>query len=356
MPHLKLAFLGFGNVGRALLQLWLDKGPELRERYGIEWSVVGIGTRRHGSALDPDGIDPERALARAAAGESLRPLSARPTPESADEGGPRVPATESGVEFVHACEADILFENTPVNYQDGQPAVAHLEAALDRGMHAVTANKGPVVHAYRELTAEAAARGRRFLFEATVMGGAPVFSLWRASLPGARLLSFRGVLNATTNLILTQMESGSTFDDAVAHAQAIGIAETDPSGDILGWDAAVKVAALVTVLMDHPLRPSDVERKGIEGITPEQIAQAGSQARRWKLVCHAEIGPEGIRASVVPEAVGQEDTLYSVTGSSSAITFWSDVLGPLTVAEVDPGPMGTAYGLLADTISAVRNM
>lgn len=369
MPHLKLAFLGFGNVGRALLQLWLDKGPELRERYGIEWSVVGIGTRRHGSALDPDGIDPEQALALAAAGESLHPLSARtaperadeggprvPAPEKADEGGPRVPAPESGVEFVHACEADILFENTPVNYQDGQPAVAHLEAALDRGMHAVTANKGPVVHAYRELTAKAAARGRRFLFEATVMGGAPVFSLWRASLPGARLLSFRGVLNATTNLILTQMESGSTFDDAVAHAQAIGIAETDPSGDILGWDAAVKVAALVTVLMDHPLRPSDVERRGIEGITPEQIAQAGSQARRWKLVCHAEIGQEGIRASVVPEAVGQEDTLYSVTGSSSAITFWSDVLGPLTVAEVDPGPMSTAYGLLADTLNAVRHM
>jgi len=344
MPHLKLAFLGFGNVGGALLQLWMDKTPELREKYGIEWSVVGIGTGRHGSALDPDGIDPGQALARAAAGESLHALSARPAPEG-------------GVELVRACEADVLFENTPVNYQDGHPAVAHLEAALDRGMHAITANKGPVVHAYRDLTARAAARGRRFLFEAAVMGGAPIFSLWRNALPGARLLSFRGVLNATTNLILTRMEAGSSFEDAVAHAQAIGIAETDPSGDVLGWDAAVKVAALATVLMDHPLKPADVKRKGIEDIRPEMISQAGRQGRRWKLVCRAEAGRDGgIEASVAPEALEEEDPMYSVTGSSSAITFWSDVLGPLTVAEVDPGPMSTAYGLLADTINAVRNM
>ena len=189
------------------------------------------------------------------------------------------------------------------------------------------------------------------------MGGAPIFSLWRNALPGARMLSFRGVLNATTNLILTRMEAGSSFEDAVAHAQAIGIAETDPSGDILGWDAAVKVAALATVLMDHPLKPSDVERKGIEDIRPEMISQASRRGRSWKLVCRAEPGRDGgIEASVAPEALDEEDPMYSVMGSSSAITFWSDVLGALTVAEVDPGPMSTAYGLLADAINAVRNM
>ncbi|MGH2606993.1 MAG: homoserine dehydrogenase, partial [Anaerolineales bacterium] len=150
--------------------------------------------------------------------------------------------------------------------------------------------------------------------------------------------------------------AGSSFEDAVAHAQAIGIAETDPSGDVLGWDAAVKVAALTTVLMDYPLQPSEVERKGIEDIRPEMISQAGRQGRRWKLICQGEPGPDGIKASVAPEALGEGDPMYSVMGSSSAITFWSDVLGALTVAEVDPGPMSTAYGLLADTISAVRNM
>lgn len=343
MPHLRLAFLGFGNVGRALLRLWLDKSQVLRSQYDIEWSLTGIATRRHGSASDPEGIDPEKALALAAAGQSIHSLAHRPAPDD-------------GVEFIHTCQADVLYENTPVNYQDGQPAVAHLEAALDRGMHAITANKGPVVHAYRQLTARAAAQRRRFLFEAAVMAGAPIFSLWRTALPGAHLISFRGILNATTNLILSRMESGSTFEDALAHAQAIGIAETDPSGDVLGWDAAVKVAALTTVLMDRPLIPSQVNRKGIEDLTPASIAEARRQGRRWKLVCRAERSEGGFTASVAPEMLAPEDPLHSVMGASSAVTFWTDVLGPLTVTETEPGTESTAFGLLADTVNAVRNV
>ncbi len=340
MDTIDLALLGFGNVGRALARLLVAKRGELKDRYGIDWRVVGIAGRRGGAAIDPRGIDVDGALALVDRGGSLNELSSSPAP--------------SGTGFVRACGGQVLFENTPVNYETGQPAIDHLRAALESGMHAITANKGPLVHAYRELRELAKARGRRFFFEAAVMDGAPVFSLWRSALPGARLLSFRGILNSTTNLILTLMESGQTFDEAVAQAQSIGVAETDPSGDILGWDAAVKVAALCTVLMDVPLKPQQVERQGIESITPALLREAREEERRWKLVCQAGYSAGGLRASVAPERLTADDPLYGVMGTSSSITFVSDVLGPLTVTEDNPGPETTAYGLLADFINAVE--
>jgi homoserine dehydrogenase len=227
--------------------------------------------------------------------------------------------------------------------------------ALEMGMHAITANKGPVVYAYRELSELAKAKGRKFLFESTVMDGAPIFSLFRRTLPGAQLLGFRGILNSTTNLILTRMEAGEPFDQAVQYAQTIGLAETDPSIDVDGWDAAIKVAALVTVLMGLPLVPDQVERKGIREITIKQIEAAKAEGIRWKLVCAAERDGNGVRARVAPELVAPISPLYGIDGSSSAIEFRTDVLGSLSVVESNPGPATTAYGLLADFISAVTD-
>jgi len=341
MRHFKLALLGFGNVGRALARLLERKRGELQAQYGLTFSITAIATGRHGVAINPDGLDLERALQRVEDGQSLAELSAQDTP-----GDMRA--------FIRLCGADVLFENTPVNYETGQPALGHLHTALECGMHAITANKGPVVHGYRELTAAAKAAGRHFLFESTVMDGAPIFSLFRGALPGARLHALRGVLNSTTNLILTRMETGESFDDAVRYAQSIGIAETDPSGDIDGWDAAVKVAALVTVLMDTPLKPAQVERTGIRRITPEQVAQALTEGKRWKLVCSARHSPEGVRARVAPELVPMSSPLFSVEGTTSIIEFETDVLGLLSVVESNPGPHTTAYGLLADFLNAVR--
>jgi homoserine dehydrogenase len=340
MSDVKLIMLGFGNVGRALARLLLAKRDELLCQHQIEWSVVGIATGNHGAALDPRGLDLAHALALLEAGQALSTLSQTTT-------------LLNGVDFVRASGADVLFENTPVNYQTGQPAVDHIRAALESGMHAITANKGPVVHAHGELSELARLSGRRFLFESTVMDGAPIFSLWRETLPAAGLRSFRGVLNSTTNLILTLMEEGKSFDEAVAHAQSIGIAETDPSGDTQGWDAAIKVAALVTVLMGVPLKPNQVERTGIEHLSRADIDAARSDGRRWKLICQAIRSNNSVRASVEPEQIAADDPLFNVTGTSSAITFQSDVLGDLTVAEADPGPHTTAYGLLADFINAV---
>jgi homoserine dehydrogenase len=341
MPHYRLALLGFGNVGQALARLLLHKQEDIAARYSITYSVTGIATGRHGAAIDPQGIDLERALSLVQAGKPLSELSA-------------VLAPDNALDFIRECEAEVLFENTPVSYADGQPAIDHLEAALNRGMHAITANKGPVVHAYQRLTDLAASKGRKFFFESTVMDGAPIFSLFRSALPAAHLRSIRGVLNSTTNLILSRMESGESFDRAVAYAQQIGIAETDPSGDIDGWDAAIKVSALATVLMGTPLRPDQVERQGIRDIAPQQIAHAKSQGKRWKLVCSAERDSEGVRGRVAPEMVGVDSPMYGVEGTTSIVQFESDVLGLLSVIERDPGPRTTAYGLLADFLNAVR--
>jgi len=339
MPHHNLALLGFGNVGRAFVRLLDRKKAELRERYGITFAVVGIATAHHGAAIDPSGLEAVSAADLVESGDSLEVLSKVTIRDNFD--------------FLLRCGADVLFENTPVNIDTGQPAIDHIRAALERGMHIITANKGPVVHAYRELTMLAEASGRKFYFESTVMDGAPIFSLFRSGLPANRLLSFRGILNSTTNLILTRMESGETFEDAVKYAQSAGLAETDPSGDIDGWDAAIKVAALVTVLMDFPLTPQQVDRKGIRGIRAEMVKSARAEGKRWKLVCSANRDGDTVKSRVAPELVPSSSPFYSVEGSSSIVEFHTDTLSSLSILEGNPGPETTAYGLLADFINAV---
>jgi homoserine dehydrogenase len=337
MSHYRLAFLGFGNVGKALVRLFLAKQDEVQQRYGITFSATGIATGNHGMAINPQGIDLQAALQSS----DLSALSHQPAPRNA-------------LDFIRRCGADVLFENSPVNYETGQPAVDHLKLALELGMHGITANKGPVVHALRLLTELAERKGRKFYFESTVMDGAPIFSLFREALPGANLRTLRGVLNSTTNMILTRMEQGESFEKAVAYCQEIGIAETDPSGDIDGWDASVKVAALVTVLMGIPLKPADVDRTGIRGIGAAEIEQARQAGKRWKLVCSATREGDRVQARVAPEQVGVNSPMYGVDGTTSIVEFQTDVLGQLSVVEANPGPHTTAYGLFADFLNAVR--
>ncbi len=280
--------------------------------------------------------------AAAEAIEAGQPLSGLGTSAPAD-----------GLAFVQALEADVVLEAIPVNYQTGQPALGWIEAALERGLHVVSANKGPVVHGYHRLTELARQRGVRYLFESAVMDGAPIFSLWRETLPAADCKSFRGILNSTTNLILTLMEQGQTYDQALAHAQSIGIAETDPSGDILGWDAAVKVAALVTVLMDTPLTPDRVSRRGIEAVSLDDGAggrPARAGAGNW---CAAPNGaarrssPASSRNSSIPRI-----RCTPSRGPRRPSPSYTDVLPSLTVTEGNPGPLTTAYGMLGDLVRA----
>jgi homoserine dehydrogenase len=337
----RLCLVGFGNVGQAFARLLNKKKEELDMRYGLSVTVTGIITGSHGAAINPEGIDPQQALDAIKARLDLDHLTAQEAP------------TETTA-FIRSCPADFLFETTPVAPKTGQPAISHIQTAFKHGMHVVTANKGPVVHGYKNLRTLAEKESLKFRFESAVMDGAPIFALFRKPLVGANLISFKGILNSCTNLLIEKMEAGQTLDEAIAYGRSIGITETDPSNDVDGWDAAIKVAALVTVLMHKPLTPQEVDRTGIRGITPEMIAEAKAAGERWKLVCSAELAGDHIHARVAPERVGSSSPLYSVNGTSSYCQFKLDVLPGLGILESDPGPETTAYGLLADFLNILE--
>jgi homoserine dehydrogenase len=268
---------------------------------------------------------------------------------------PHNPGPHSSVrEWLAAAEADVLFEATSLNVENGQPAADHIRAAIEHGAHAITANKGPIVHAYRELRDLAAARGKRFLFESTVMDGVPIFPLFH-ELPVIRLQGFHGILNSTTNVILSEMESGLSFAAALKKAQELGIAETDATHDIDGWDAAVKTAALITVLMDVPVRLSEIEREGIRGLSGDAVRAARKEGRPYKLVCRARREGSGVMATVRPEQVAISDPMAGIAGTSSYVYFETDIFPGLAITEENPGLYATAYGMLADFVRATRS-
>ena len=341
MKYFSICMIGFGNVGKAFVKLINRKAKQLSDEFNISFSVVAIATGSHGRAINHAGINLKKAIEISAKNGSLDELSTIQTPESIQD-------------FIALSKADFLLENSPVNYETGEPAITHIKAALANNMHAVSANKGPVVHAYDELIVLAHASGKQFFFESAVMDGAPIFSVFREALPAADITGFEGILNSCTNLLIEKMEKGSTFEEAVAHAQSIGIAETDPSGDIDGWDASIKVAALVTVLMGIPLKPQEVDRKGIRDLTPLLIQNAIKDGKRWKLVCTAKKSGGKIVAKVAPQLVPSSSPLFSVNGTSSLVIFRTDVLPGLGILESDPSPETTAYGLLADILNILK--
>ncbi len=186
------------------------------------------------------------------------------------------------------------------------------------------------------------------------MDGVPIFSVFSRGLPAAELRGFSGVLNSTSNVVLTEVERGRSFDEAVKRAQAMGIAETDPSHDMDGWDSAVKVAAIVTVLMGIPTHIDQVQRTGIRQLTEEKIRSVRAAGMRYKLVCRAERRGDGVECRVSPELLLLSDPLAALEGTSSAIRFDLDVFG-LSLVEHNPGLEATAYGLLADFLHAVQS-
>ncbi len=339
MKKYKLFFLGFGTIGRALTRLIMEKDSTIRKTYGAEFQTTAVVTRRHGIALDPGGLNMADVLRLAEDGERI---------------GNFVPDREPLEEKLRLSEADILLENTPTDRHSGEPAVTHIRAALHRGVHAVTANKGPAAFAYRDLRDLARSQNRRFLFEAAVMDGTPVFALFREALPAARLNGFRAILNSTTNYLLTRMEQGLDFEEAVQAAQAIGIAETDPMADVDGWDAALKTAILANVLMEFPIRPEDIAREGIGALDPRAIGRARAEGRAFKLICRAQRTAEGLSASVRPEQIPADDPLASIRGTATMLCLDTDVLPELIIGGGAPSPQTTAYGLLSDILSIVR--
>ena len=347
-----LCFLGFGNVNRTLVRLLEDRAQELRERCGITYRITGVASRRLGWIADAEGLDSASLLAL---NSDSPPGVWRTEPALSLSKGVSVPhnsAPHKNIrDWLSAAQPDVLFEATSLKVENGQPAVDHIRAALEHGAHAITANKGPIVHAYRELRDLAAKQGKRFLFESTVMDGVPIFSLFD-QMPAIHLQGFHGILNSTTNVILSEMEQGLTFDEALGKAQALGIAETDATHDIDGWDAAVKTAALITVLMDIPVRVEEIQREGIRDLTPQALRNARRDGWPFKLVCRAQRAGDGVKASVAPGNVLATSPMAKISGTSSYIYFETDIFPGLAITEENPGLYATAYGMLADFVRA----
>jgi len=333
-----LILIGFGNVGRRFVGLLDEQRTMLARRYGISTRIVGIATR-HGQVFSARGVD----VAKVRLDTSADTLTFLQDALSKS----RVAARERRL---------VVVETTTLDVKRGEPAVRYIRAALSAKAHVITANKGPVACAYAALRRAAERADRRWLFEGVVMDGVPIFNLARETLPAVKILGFRGVVNSTTNFMLTAMERGRSFDDALAEMQAIGIAEADASLDVDGWDAAAKTAALANVLLGAQLMPAQVERQGIARETAARAVEAMSRGRRLKLVARASRQERGVTARVSPEELASDDPLAQLEGQQNAIILSTDLLGEIAIVQRGGGLTQTAYALLADLVTIARSI
>jgi homoserine dehydrogenase len=335
--RLDLVLVGFGNVARRFVRLAREKADALDREQGLTLRVCGIVTARHGSTFDEAGIDAVAAAEAAEAGKTL--------------GGAR-PAADAIKRAATLAPTVVLVETTPLSVHSGQPAIDHIRTALDAGLHVVTANKGPVAIAWSDLDRFSRDRGLSFLFEGAVMDGVPIFNLVRETMPGVEVKAFRGVVNSTTNHILTMMEEGGEFGPALEEMQRAGIAEADPSLDVDGWDAAAKTAALANVLMAAHLTPEKVDRTGIRHITGADARAAVARGNRIRLVASIQNG----RARVQPLELNASDPLAQLRGMQNAIVFETDVLGEIAMTQLGGGLTQTAYALVSDLVTVARRI
>jgi homoserine dehydrogenase len=335
---LRALFLGFGHVAQKIVSMLTVE----RERYpglaGLDIEVVAIFTGRHGGVVNEAGID---------VGEALRQYREQ-------NGFPETPMTP--LQALETLDYDVLVELSTLDIEKrGEPAIAHVRAALERGRHAVTANKGPAAFAYRELADLALRKKVRFLFESSVMDGAPVFSLGRV-LSGCRVTGLSGIFNTTTNFVISRLEAGESMQSAVKTAQCLGFAEADPALDLDGWDAAAKTAILANYFLDAGIDPLRVERQGIRQLTPECAARAVFGGKRLKLICRAWRENGMVRAEVQPREISMDHYFAVVSGKGAALRLETDMMGPIWIMQENPGLADTAAGVIQDllTVAASR--
>jgi homoserine dehydrogenase len=346
-----LVLVGFGHVGRAFVRLLADRQERLRRDHGLVARTIGIATARHGCAIDIAGLDTLRAAAMVESGGRIDELHAGGSPPRTAREVIEAAAAARGTAGPMA-----MVETTRLDVHRGEPAATHVRLALAAGAHVVTANKGPVACAYRELADLAARAGRQFLFEGAVMDGIPVFNLVRETLPAISVTRLRGIVNTTTNYLIAAMEAGRDIAEALPEMQARGIAEADASLDVDGWDAAAKAAALGNVLLDASLTPAAVERTGIGHLTSEAVRDVRRRGRRLKLVASVWRDGAGVRARVAPEALDPDDLLAGIHGTMNALTIGTDRLGDITIVQHGGGLVETAYALLGDLVTLRRRL
>ncbi len=341
----KIALIGFGTVGRGLVEILEQKRDMLRDAYGYEPRVVAVSDVYHGTCHDPEGLDLAGLLERVASGGS-EPGSLSGYSESGSDWDSWQTIMQSG--------ADAVVEVTVTDLETGEPAISHCRAAFEAGAHVVTTNKGPVALAWRELSELASSCGVQFRFEGTVMSGTPVLSTATESLAGCDFARIRGILNGTTNYILEEMEQGRPYLEALSTAQELGYAEADPTADVEGHDVTAKVVILANVVMGAELGVDVVSCEGITGLDGSEVASAPASGRRWKLIGQVERIDGRLTASVAPVALPLDDPLASVSGVTNAVTLETDLVGPVTIVGAGAGKEATGLSLLSDLLAIHR--
>ncbi len=336
-----IAFVGFGTVGRGLADLLLEKRAILKKEYDLEWRVVAISDIRAGSVMDDQGIDLKEALRLADSGVSLEKTLGKIKGLSATE-------------TIKDSSANVVVEVTWTNITDGEPGYSHLKSALSLGKHVVTTNKGPIALHYRELMGLARVNSASLKFKGTVLSGTPVFNLFDGALAACAVSSVKGILNGTTNFILSEMEKGRSYADVLKQAQGMGYAEADPTMDVEGWDAAAKLAILANYFFGIDAKPGTVKRKGVTGISPQDIRDAKDRGEKIKLIASASKVDGGVDLEVSPVRLPISNPLANIAGVTNALTFTTDCLGDVTIVGPGAGRRATGYSLLTDLISISR--
>ena len=334
-----IALTGCGTVGKALLELLHEKREMLKNRFHFEYNISLISARSKGILLNPAGLDLDGVLSALHEKNSLSEF-----PQSSG----------SFSELLTESKANILVEATPTNLNTAEPALAHITTALNQNIHVVTVNKGPIALNFNALQALAEAHHVQLRYEGTVMSGTPLIELAQHGLAGAAINRIEGILNGTTNYMLTRMENGASYEEALIEAQELGYAETDPSGDVDGWDAAVKVSILAKALFGVDLPIDQVDRTGISGISSEDIQAADKKGERIRLIATIENHGDSIRGSVQPLSLPLTHPLSQVQGVMNAACLTTDTLGPVTLIGAGAGGRETAQALLADILNIAQ--
>lgn len=341
MQH-RIALIGFGTVGQGLCEILETRRPMLQERYGFDWQIVAVSDFLKGSIHCPTGLDVNQLLDLAKQERSLDNY----------QGAGELHTGWDALTTIQNSNADTVCELSYTDVKTGEPAISHCRAAFEHGKNIVTSNKGPAALCYGELAALALANGVQFLIEGTVMAGTPVLNLARGPLAGCEVSAARGILNGTTNYILSEMEAGAPYEDVLKRAQELGYAEADPTGDVEGFDAMAKVVILANVVLGSAISTADVAREGITGISPAMIEEAKAKGARWKLLGNIEkLADGGVQASVKPEMVPLTHPLAGIMGATNAVTFNTDLLGEVTIVGPGAGRQETGFSILTDILA-----
>jgi homoserine dehydrogenase len=335
--HFDIAFIGFGTVGRGMAELLLEKKSILEKLYNITWRVVAISDLRYGSIINDNGIDLKEALSLVESNKDFKFLN-----------GIR---GLSSIEVIKESNSNLIVEVTWTNLIDGEPGYSHMKTALNLGKNVITTNKGPIALYYKELKELANRKNAQLRYKGTVMSGTPSFNIFEGPLAGCNVESIRGILNGTTNFILTEMEKGLDYEQALKEAQRLGYAEADPTMDVEGLDATAKLVILINTIFDMDIKLNDIKRKGITSIRINDIKEALNMGKRIKLIAKAEKIDNKILAEVSPQYIPISDPLANIMGVMNAITFKTDCLGDITIVGPGAGKRATGYALISDMIA-----